>query len=99
MYRRSGIYPRTRLPAKKGFKPRKNFYTSKKWLLLRYQAIKACGRRCLLCHSEGVELHVDHIKPRSKYPHLAYELSNLQVLCRWCNKGKSNVDETDWRNR
>lgn len=42
-------------------------------------------------------MHVDHIKPRSKYPHLAYDVNNLQVLCQDCNFGKSNHDETDWR--
>ncbi|RYZ77711.1 MAG: hypothetical protein EOP05_00795 [Proteobacteria bacterium] len=42
-------------------------------------------------------MHVDHIKPRSKYPHLELEFSNLQVLCRQCNFGKSNKYEDDFR--
>jgi 5-methylcytosine-specific restriction endonuclease McrA len=28
---------------------------------------------------------------------LALEITNLQVLCADCNIGKSNTDETDWR--
>ena len=42
-------------------------------------------------------IHVDHIKPRSKYPELELDINNLQVLCEDCNIGKSNIDETDWR--
>lgn len=47
--------------------------------------------------SDGVKMHVDHIKPRSKFPELALVLDNLQILCEDCNLGKSNKDETDWR--
>jgi len=42
-------------------------------------------------------MHIDHIKPRSKYPELTFVFENLQVLCEDCNVGKSNLDETDWR--
>jgi 5-methylcytosine-specific restriction endonuclease McrA len=42
-------------------------------------------------------MNVDHIKPRHKYPHLAMDESNLQVLCATCNAGKGGRDETDWR--
>ena len=42
-------------------------------------------------------MNVDHIKPRKKYPELALDKSNLQVLCEECNHGKGNWDETDWR--
>jgi 5-methylcytosine-specific restriction endonuclease McrA len=42
-------------------------------------------------------MHVDHIKPRSKYPALELAEDNLQVLCELCNIGKSNTNETDWR--
>ena len=42
-------------------------------------------------------MHVDHIKPRLRYPELALDMNNLQVLCAICNHGKGGFDETDWR--
>lgn len=54
----------------------------------------------MLCNrgrKDGVQMHVDHIKPRAKFPELALVLDNLQVLCRDCNLGKRHLDETDWR--
>lgn len=77
-----------------------SFYDSPEWLSLRYEALKQSAGRCACCGARPTEanpLHVDHIKPRSKHPELQLQLSNLQVLCRQCNLGKSNVDDTDWR--
>ena len=53
----------------------------------------------MVCGASGKQtvLHVDHIKPRSKYPELALDPNNLQVLCKDCNLGKSNLYNTDWR--
>jgi len=87
---------------KKLFQPRYNsddFYSSRAWREVRYEALKQYGRQCLLCGRKppSIVLHVDHIKPRSKYPELELEITNLQVLCEECNLGKSNKDETDWR--
>jgi hypothetical protein len=76
------------------------FYSSKKWRELRYIALKQTGGTCSLCgakSSDGIQLHVDHIKPRSRFPQYQFDLNNLQVLCEDCNLGKSNYDETDWR--
>lgn len=69
----------------------------KKWQKLRYQALKEYGRTCMLCRTTEGAMHVDHIKPKSKYPELAYEYSNLQILCADCNVGKGADDETDYR--
>lgn len=78
-----------------------DFYKSPEWRKLRYRVLKKYGANCMCCgqnyKDDGVKMHVDHIKPRSKYPHLALVFDNLQVLCEECNLGKSNVDETDWR--
>lgn len=52
---------------------------------------------CGATPKDGVKMHVDHIKPKSKYPELALEFSNMQVLCDPCNMGKSNIYDTDWR--
>lgn len=89
-------------PRKPKSAPRKNdgFYASWEWAELRYKALKLNDGKCELCgasKASGAQLHVDHIKPRSKHPKLELVLSNLQVLCRTCNRGKSNKDETDWR--
>lgn len=72
------------------------FYYSREWLRLRYKVIQFYGGKCMACRSTG-RIHVDHIKPKSKYPELALNFLNLQVLCQDCNMGKSNLDETDWR--
>lgn len=81
-------------------KERKEFYSSNKWREIRVQILVEQNRKCCLCGrspKEGIILHVDHIKPRSKYPELELEKSNLQILCEDCNMGKSNYYEEDWR--
>lgn len=77
----------------------KDFYNSREWAKLRYEALKLSNGKCELCSRTNKEsiLHVDHIKPRHKYPNLELDLGNLQVLCATCNYGKSGWDETDWR--
>lgn len=52
---------------------------------------QSCGRK----PEHGITLQVDHIKPRSKGG--TDDMSNLQTLCRKCNIGKSNKDQTDLR--
>lgn len=77
-----------------------DFLESYEWRRLRYSAILLHGRKCMACGrtpDDGITIHVDHIKPRRKYPELALVLLNLQVLCHECNHGKGNWDETDWR--
>lgn len=69
------------------------------WLQTRYEVLKR-QPNCVLCgrgRAQGVTLHVDHIKPKSLYPDLAFDLDNLQTLCEECNMGKGNMDETDFR--
>lgn len=75
------------------------FYRSKAWVELRYQVLNKYGHRCQKCGATKQEasMHVDHIKPRSKYPHLELDFDNMQVLCRDCNMGKSNKYEDDYR--
>lgn len=76
-----------------------NFYSSDAWRKLRYRTLQEQGRRCSACRVEGPEVrfHVDHIKPRSQFPHLQYEPTNMQVLCAQCNMGKGDQDQTNWR--
>jgi 5-methylcytosine-specific restriction endonuclease McrA len=76
------------------------FYSSTEWLQLRYKVLKIRGNKCEACGrgpADGTCIHVDHIKPRSIHPELALNASNLQILCKDCNLGKSNIDSTDWR--
>lgn len=80
--------------------PIKDFYFSREWRALRYRVLREYGSRCQCCGAtpeSSKQVHVDHIKPRSKFPHLELEFTNLQVLCEDCNMGKSNIDDTDWR--
>ncbi len=76
------------------------FLNTVEWKTVRYMALKQSNGACCLCGrgaSHGVVLNVDHIKPRRTHPHLALDVSNLQVLCSACNHGKGNWDSTDWR--
>jgi len=74
-----------------------DFYITKEWRQVRYSVFVKYGKICMCCGAKDGYLHVDHIKPRSKFPELELEISNLQVLCEACNVGKSNLDQTDWR--
>jgi 5-methylcytosine-specific restriction endonuclease McrA len=70
------------------------FYDTREWRELRWKVLRKSDMRCNACgrsRSDGIILHVDHIKPRSKYPELELVESNLQVLCEDCNIGKSNT--------
>jgi len=76
------------------------FLLSPAWRSLRMRVIVARGNRCECCGAspkDGITINVDHIKPRIRFPELALDEANLQVLCDVCNHGKGNWDETDWR--
>lgn len=76
------------------------FYSSPEWKRVRYEALKRSHGRCECCGAgpaQGAVLNVDHINPRRKFPQMALDLDNLQVLCAACNQGKGNWDRTDWR--
>lgn len=78
----------------------REFYLCDAWKKLRYRALQVCGATCQCCGAkqrDGFTMHVDHVKPRFKYPELQLDLNNLQVLCSDCNVGKGAWDETDWR--
>lgn len=79
---------------------RQTFYNSPEWRTLRYQALARHGATCQCCgrsRKDGTVLHVDHVKPISRFPELRLSLQNLQVLCEDCNMGKGGWDQTDWR--
>jgi len=69
------------------------FYSSPEWVRLREQVIKEEGRVCAQCGrliKDDNDVTVDHIRPRTKYPHLALSRENLHVLCRRCNSRKKD---------
>jgi hypothetical protein len=59
---------------------------------LRYKILVRDSNTCQCCGakaSDGIQLHIDHIKPVSKGGTNDFE--NLQTLCIDCNLGKSNT--------
>lgn len=75
-----------------------DFLEGRLWRAARYATLATHGNWCRACgrRPPDVGLHVDHIKPRSKFPELALDMANLQVLCRDCNGGKGADDQTNW---
>lgn len=69
------------------------------WTKIRYEVFKIYGPKCACCDSLDGPFHVDHIKPKSRYPELWDRIDNLQILCSQCNLGKGDEDEIDWRER
>ncbi len=80
---------------KKRLDESRQFYSSPEWQQVRKEVIREYGVVCPECgiHIENsIDVTVDHIRPRSKYPHLALEKQNLRVLCRSCNSSKGAGD-------
>jgi 5-methylcytosine-specific restriction endonuclease McrA len=77
------------------------FYSSPDWLALRVRVLERYECKCMMCgrspKAHRVVIHVDHIKPRSKFPELSLDFDNLQLLCEDCNLGKRNKYHTDYR--
>ena len=72
-----------------------SFYSSPEWAKLREQVIKEEGRVCAQCGrpiKDNNDVTVDHIRPRTKYPHLELSRENLRVLCRSCNSAKKDSE-------
>jgi 5-methylcytosine-specific restriction endonuclease McrA len=76
--------------------PETCFYLGDDWRFLRRIVFRLYGKWCMKCNATN-DLHIDHIKPKSKYPHLSLRVDNLQVLCKHCNEEKSNINEDDFR--
>jgi 5-methylcytosine-specific restriction endonuclease McrA len=81
---------------------RSNFYRSKAWRDIarkrRAETIRHWGR--LVCErmpSHAGPFHVDHIKPRSRFPDLELDLNNTQSLCGLCNVRKGARRGFNWR--
>lgn len=82
--------------------PKDGFYSSWEWKQVRYEALAKFAHRCQCCgwqpgDTERGYLVVDHIKPRRKFPELALDVNNTQILCNDCNMGKGHVYHDDFR--
>ena len=70
-----------------------DFLMSPEWRAMRRRVVDHYGRACMKCGTTPKNqrhTHVDHVKPRTRYPELKLDFSNLQVLCCRCNKAKGN---------
>lgn len=61
----------------------RNSNAYKKW---RVEVMERDNFTCQFCSKRGGDLHVDHIKPFSKFPDLRMEISNGRTLCVPCHK-------------
>ena len=66
-----------------------SFYNSTDWQKIRILSLEINELKCNFCGNNN-DLSVDHIKPRSRYPELALDIENTQILCRSCNSAKGN---------
>jgi len=86
---RKGISYRTRdekNPAWKG--------GTDKWFKKR--VLKRDNHTCQICGLKDDEIMVmDHIKPKSIYPELRHEITNLQTLCPNCHARKTNAEKKE----
>lgn len=64
------------------------FYSSSAWKEVRTAAFKRDDWTCQDCLKRGGRLEANHIKPRSKFPDLKLELTNIETLCKKCHDGK-----------
>lgn len=93
--------PKNKRKRERKLRSDRSFYESDEWRKLRARVLEKYGCRCMMCgrtpKQHRIVVHVDHIKPRSKYPELELEFNNMQVLCEDCNLGKGNRYSTDYR--
>jgi len=61
---------------------------SRRWPALRQQALRRDGFRCVQCGFR-TGLEVDHVVPVRDAPERAFDLTNLQVLCKRCHSKKT----------
>lgn len=83
----------------KNLKGNEDFYKTPEWRELRFKVLRKFGFSCMACGRKppDIILHVDHVKPRIKFPELQLDKDNLQVLCEDCNLGKRHIFQDDLR--
>lgn len=75
--------------------------TGARWRKLRTQIMRRDKGYCQRCFCKyntinTEDLQVHHIKPRTKYPELIYEPTNLITICGTCNKQLGVSEELDF---
>lgn len=63
-----------------------------RWRRLRWTILRRDGFQCRACGAVG-RLEVDHIRPVRTHPELAWEPTNLQVLCGGCHSRKTCLEQ------
>lgn len=69
----------------------RHVYRDPRWPVVRLEAKRRDGWRCVQCDARG-RLEVDHIKPIRTHPELAFDLDNLQTLCGGCHAKKTRIE-------
>jgi 5-methylcytosine-specific restriction endonuclease McrA len=69
------------------------YYQSHEWLILKQWVYAKYEKVCVRCGSTD-KLSVDHIRPISCHPRLAFSCGNLRILCLECNRKKSYIMAT-----
>jgi 5-methylcytosine-specific restriction protein A len=64
---------------------------SPRWPALRLAALRRDDFKCVQCGARG-RLEVDHKVPVRSAPEMAFELGNLQALCRSCHSKKTRLE-------
>lgn len=83
-------------------KPVDPFYRSAAWKGTRARALAIYGRVCCVCRvpiPKPGRAHIDHKVSRQVAPHLAFEVSNLQVLCTSCHSRKTATHNRGFGNK
>jgi len=78
-------------------KDKKKIYNSKRWKTVREIVILRDNLLCQQCLKDGFESigeEVDHIEELSDRPDLAYDIDNLQLLCRACHVQKTYQEKS-----
>ena len=69
-------------------RPSRRVCGTKRWKRLRIEALRRDGFACVRCGARH-GLEVDHVQPVRDAPGRAYDLANLQALCKSCHAAKT----------
>lgn len=64
---------------------------SPRWAVIRLEVLRRDDFKCVCCGARG-RLEVDHKIPVRLAPDRAFELDNLQALCRPCHSQKTRLE-------